>query len=649
MQRSILIVGAQPKTSYDIVRGYQWGAIWGNENWLDPDSDGSYNWYRTNTVGQLVNGNNTPIDSILTMYGRPLNGYSYDNTSSGSAYTFEAKKGPLPHMTDDERDYIKDHIADFLGTSDEGKPSCAIYYGLEFAYFLYEDPSLPGVCNPGAYFTLRTQEAYTTNAGIYEYTSSYQNSDLTTDALLASGTTTITMEMPWISTNETGTTGFFMSALDYLKPGGYLSLGASTTATGIYIVQQVLSENSIRVSPSLVENYPIGSKISYRDAEMNKNLNIAVSAGDGVAGDSSRRTYSTFGTKGGLTTAVSVESFIPIPWAIPSPYSIRNVPFTDIWLRLQNPGVPLNLDSMIYKINGVVKTDEVQITLIPGGMELFYNPQTNFDLNSRVEVYIYISASPSSQRQIGANSPAGTIYMKVSGDMSYFQPGGKLELGPNPAGETELNEVKAIVSSDEIMINPTQYEFVEGDVLSYTFDDYPLEINYWFDIVDDYLPPLIYGMYPDEGMTEIDTSQGIRFEIKDEGLGVDISTLTFTVNNLVVNPMIYKYSDQWYEVIYTPPFPYYYNSFVHCFATVSDMSNAKNRGFAVWSFLTREGELPIMKNPLPAQCAFPVHHKDDIQVDIYGRSGGASLPSLEFTVDQRHQNPYASPKIYRQK
>jgi hypothetical protein len=652
MQRSLLIVGPSSKTSNQVIRGYQWGATWGSEQWLDPDNDGNYDWYRTNGAGVLTYRENVPLapaDSFERIYSRPLAGGYYDGTTrSGTSYTFSAVKGALPHITDEERAYISTHLSQFLGLSEDGKPTCAIYYGTTFAYFLYEDESLPGVCNPGAYFMLRTQADYPSNQTIYEYTASFDTSDLLASGTLVSGTTTVNMRMPWIPTNDSGTTGFYMSAIDYIKPGGYLYIEAPTT-TGIYVVQSALSTGAVTVAPNLTADYPNNSRISYKSAEMNKNLNVFVSNGDGMADDSSRRTYETMYTKGDMQTTTIVESFIPIPWAIPAPYSIRNVPFTNIWVRLQNPGVPLNLDTLVYKINGVDRTSEVQITLVPGGMELFYNPSENFPLNSRVSVYIYVSAATSIHRTFGRASSAENMYIKVDGDISYFQPGGQLQLGPNPVGETEANEVRAIVSSDEIMVWPTQYEYIVGDAIIYTYDDSPLEVSYWFDIVDDYLPPLIYNMYPSEAMENINTFQSIRFEIKDEGLGVDISSLTFTVNNLVVNPRIYKYSDQWYEVIYTPTYPYYYNSIVHCFATVSDNSSAKNRGYAVWSFKTAEAELPIMREPDPSQCAFPVHHMDDVKVDIYGRAGGASLPSLEFTVDQRHQNPYAYPKIYRHK
>jgi hypothetical protein len=155
-------------------------------------------------------------------------------------------------------------------------------------------------------------------------------------------------------------------------------------------------------------------------------------------------------------------------------------------------------------------------------------------------------------------------------------------------------------------------------------------------------------MYPADTMIDVGVAQPVRFEIQDQGLGIDISSLTFTINNLVVNPDIYKYSDQWYQVIYTPEYPYYYNSLVYCFVTVSDLSASQNRAYAVWSFKTIEAELPIMMNPDPAQCAFPVHHNEDISVDVFARAGGANLASLEFTIDQIKRNPYAYPKIYRQ-
>jgi hypothetical protein len=657
MQKSTLLVGASSRSSYQNLYTPQWGHTWGTQQlWLDPDNNGLYDWYRTDYLGRIavVGG---PLDSSLDIfvrhYGSPYKDSATASGSGDSNITIPLMKGALPHLTAEERDYIAHHLSEYLDIGAEGKPNCAVFYGNDFAYFMFEDPSLPGICNPGGYFIVRTLPTYESHATISSPVAYYENPDLKVNGTLASGTTTLTMTMPWIDTNSSGTTGFYLTT-DIMDVGGHLYFGPNSVgSSGVATVVSILGSDRLQITP-MDYTFMNGDPILYRDSEIKKTIDVPVPGGSGdyeIAGyttqSGGKGTELSVGVKGGLETFTVIETFIPIPWAVPTPYSIRNAPYTNIWQRLSNPSIPMNWSTLVYKINGVEVTDQVQITLIPGGAELFYNPPQDFQLNSRVWVYVYVSASPTVTRTFATNTPIDTRYIQIDGDISMFQPGGMLEFGPNPGGESESRELIAIMSTDTIMVEETTYEYLEGDTIQYTYADYPLELNYWFDIVDDFYPPEIFNMYPYNGMTNVDHRHWIRFEIQDEGLGIDISTLTFTVNNLVVIPDIYKYSDNWYQVIYTPPYPFYYNSTVECFVTVADRSSSQNRGYAIWSFQTGESEVPIIMNAHPSCGAFPVHLKDDIQVDVYGRGGGINLSSLVFTVDQKKYIPSTYPKIYR--
>jgi hypothetical protein len=198
------------------------------------------------------------------------------------------------------------------------------------------------------------------------------------------------------------------------------------------------------------------------------------------------------------------------------------------------------------------------------------------------------------------------------------------------------------------LTEPVQYEYSIGDDLLYTYDDYPVDVNYYFDIVDDFRPPTFESIYPSDGLTNVSRYQWVTLDIKDEGLGVDICTFTLTLDNMVVIPQIYKFSDHWYRAVYTPSVPYYYNAAVHCFATVLDLSSRRNRAFVTWTFGTEEGELPFITNPNPNYCAFPVHLKSHLGLDLYSRKAGVSVPTLVFTWDQTKYEVIKYPKIYRE-
>jgi hypothetical protein len=304
----------------------------------------------------------------------------------------------------------------------------------------------------------------------------------------------------------------------------------------------------------------------------------------------------------------------------------------------------------VFKVNGENVTEDVEITYVTGGIELFYNPTVNFDLSSRVYVDIHISCSPSVYRSFAEVSPAGSEYISIGGgDLNIFQSGGMLRLGPNPADEWEDATLRCLVEGNVVRLTSvTEYEYTQGDLIAYTNDDYSVDLNYYFDIVDDFRAPTFESIYPYDGMEGANRRQWILFDIKDEGLGIDISTLSFTVDNMIVIPQVYKYSDNWYRVVYSPPVNYYYNAVVNCFATVEDLSSRKNRAFAVWSFHTESGELPIIMNPEPYFCAFPVHLKSHIGVDVFAREAGANLHSMVFTWDQKEYKVITYPKIYRQ-
>jgi hypothetical protein len=699
MQKSMLLVGESAKTTHTHTRNYTWGHTWGAlMDWVDPDVDGVYQWFRADINHHLYwtyAWTNAPLDSMVSLFVHPPTPFT--PTASGATYiNLEAKRGATPHLTQSEVDYITGHLSEYQTPYGEGPWLCPIWVGPKVLYFLYHDPGLPGICNPGAVITIMTppqvdpaeleailtpeaqdelaevvyprvfSPSHIAKWSVYEYAAGSDRDDMTVSGTLASGSLTLSINMPWVPTSEIVETGFYLTT-EALAVGGTFYLGPNALGQeGNATITSIIDSGRVGITASPY-TFNHNDPLVYKYGSMTKENTIRMPEGTpgksiGAYTTQSGGKYSDVlvSTKGSMQTSTQIETFIPIPWAIPAPYSIRNVPHTNIWQRISSPGTPLNWDSLIYRVNGIeipfvivggeqYTTGRVNVDLIPeGGADLYYDPTEDFEFNSRVNISIEISASPNIVDTLKQALPAGFEYMKVTGGVSAFQPGGLISIGPNPEGNSEHVTVRAMVSEDEVMITPpTTYEYIAGNTIVYTHDDYPVEIEYWFDIVDDFRPPEIFNIYPYNGMQSVDIRHWIRFEIQDEGLGVDISTLTLTVNNLVVIPQVYKYSDHWYQVVYTPPLPFYYNSTVECFATVADASSSQNRAFAVWNFDTAEAEVPMIANPDPYYCAFPIHLKDDVSVDVYGRAGGANLESLVFSIDQKKYFPVTYPKIYR--
>ena len=657
LERSVLIVGPQPKESQINTRNHAWcrpwafadsGCSWGTVIMDDPGNKGYDEPYRDG-------GTDAGYMMMARSVGPPTRNTDECDQSDPwypfcDELTFDIilAKGAMPHHHPEEYSYLAqgdyDFVADVLCTVDMDGGT----------YWLYRDKTLENQghhCTPGGHFTLRLHTALEAGQVIYKPKDSYDFDGTKIDVPVTSGTTHITLDPKWEYVNMASGTGFYKDT-DFMQVGGYLRIGPNAGGDiDIVRITNISAYNSVDTT-EILHDYDVGDNIYYWYSGVQPAHYMPITEGNAPdpsgMSEGPKETQTTLEIKGGLDTSTVIETFIPIPWAIPAPYSIRNVPHTNIWLRLDDPSVPFNVGTLEFKVNGENITDDVDITQFTGGMELLYDPPVNFDMSSRVYVEINVSCSPSLYVYFADAAVVESEFITVSGDMTIFQPGGILKLGPNPNGDWEMNRVYYIEEDRIKLEDITEYEYSPGDLITYTYDDYPVELSYYFDIVDDFKPPYFENIYPYDGMENVARNHWIMFDIKDEGLGVDISTLSFTVDNMIVIPQIYKYNDHWYRVIYTPPVPYYYNARVSCFATVMDKSSRRNRAFATWSFNTESGELPIIMNPNPYFCAFPVHHKSHVGVDLFARAAGANLHSMIFTWDQKEYKVITYPKIYRQ-
>lgn len=654
LSRSVMIVGPQPRQTRINTRNHAWcrpevgqPCSWGTVIMDDPGDKGYDEPYRQGgtDVGYMMMarsiGPPTRNENECSPSVHPWYPFCEDLT-----YDIFVVKGALPHHHPGDYGYLNQGHYSFTG---DILCEVAMDGG---SYWLYRDKSLENEgyhCTPGGHFTLRLHSDLESKQHVYKPEDSYGFDGTEIEVPVTSGTTRLEFHPYWQTTGSG--IGFYKDS-SYMEAGGFLRIGPNSEGDiDIVRITDIVAYNIVDTT-EILHDYDPGDNIYYWRSGIKPSNYMPIEEGnnpdpDGMS-DGPKETQTLVETKGGLDTSAIIETFIPIPWAIPAPYSIRNVPHTNIWLRLDDPSIPFNLNTLEFKVNGENVTDDVDVTQFTGGMELLYDPPVNFDMSSRVYVEINVSCSPSLYVYFGEAALVESEFITVSGDMSFFQPGASLKLGPNPVGDWEMNEIYYIEGDQIKLATKTEYEYVQGDLISYTYDDYPVELSYYFDIVDDFKPPYFENIYPYDGMENVARNHWIMFDIKDEGLGVDISTLSFTVDNMIVIPQIYKYNDHWYRVIYTPPVPYYYNARVSCFATVQDNSSRKNRAFATWGFNTESGELPILMNPNPYFCAFPVHHKSHVGVDLFAREAGANLHSMIFTWDQKEYKVITYPKIYRQ-
>lgn len=92
-----------------------------------------------------------------------------------------------------------------------------------------------------------------------------------------------------------------------------------------------------------------------------------------------------------LIEEITLNQYIYLLFALPKPFSIKNPVDTNILVRIIGIGnIPLNTNTLVFKVNGIDITDQLSITPFGGGLELVYNPTVDFEYGSTVSVYIEI-------------------------------------------------------------------------------------------------------------------------------------------------------------------------------------------------------------------------------------------------------------------
>lgn len=354
---------------------------------------------------------------------------------------------------------------------------------------------------------------------------------------------------------------------------------------------------------------------------------------------------------GGLEKYRLFEVFEFLVEIIPIPFSIRNAPDTNIWIRLRDPSAPLNIDTFVMYVNGenISQSPYLSKTRVPNGIEILYNPPEDFEYESLVYVEFFITTSDSWTTTFKAAPPAGTQFITINADARTMNPGAVLTLGPNTLGQSENVEIVDVVDEDQLWVTELTYEYEIGDTITYfELGSTALSYKYWFEIIPDYRPPWFENLYPAREQTGLSILTPISFDIKDIGTGININSLVFRVNDLDITPTkIYKYSDNHYRVYYQPTKEFYYNSFVYIFVRVNDLAAQHNYAIEYWRFKTEAADTPMLTGFMPECCDDPVPTMTDVMFEIYGKYSGVNLDSLIITIDGVNYPFEFWPKIYR--
>jgi len=174
--------------------------------------------------------------------------------------------------------------------------------------------------------------------------------------------------------------------------------------------------------------------------------------------------------------------------------------------------------------------------------------------------------------------------------------------------------------------------------------------DYWFKIIPDYRAPYIENEFPTREEENVNTDTNISFDVFDAGVGVDINSLEFYVNNRYKVPTITTISGG-YHVSYNPTTDFYYGQTVEITVKVRDLSGYRNQLYDMWRFYC-EGSTGPWIDPdsfYPRNCSKGTYRKlTGISANIYGiNDTGIDQSSILVRIGGKTRDVTITPIIYR--
>ena len=287
---------------------------------------------------------------------------------------------------------------------------------------------------------------------------------------------------------------------------------------------------------------------------------------------------------------VDIEQFKFIEDAIPAFWSEKNPVNTNIWIRLRPFAYDLNQGTLVFKVR-----------------EVSYAGNTGYiDVTSLCTVTTF-------------DAGGGLLGL----DILY-----------NPAVDFHHNAV--------VYVSIEVYDGAPTPNIILT--------DYWFRIIPDYRAPYIDNEFPAREEEGVDISTNISFDIFDAGVGVDIGSLEFYLNNRYKVPITSAISGG-YHVTYNPPEDFNYGQTVEITVKVKDASDYQNQLYDMWRFYC-EGSTGPWIDPdsfYPRNCTRGTYRKlTGISANVYGiNDTGVDQSSILVRIGGKERNVTITPIIYR--
>lgn len=287
---------------------------------------------------------------------------------------------------------------------------------------------------------------------------------------------------------------------------------------------------------------------------------------------------------------VDIDQFRFIEDAIPAFWSEKNPVNTNIWIRLRPFAFSLNQSSLVFKVK-----------------------EASYAVN---EGYIDVTSLCT---------------------ISTFDAGGGLlglDILYDPVNDFHHNAV--------IYVSIEVYDTAPTPNIILT--------DYWFRIIPDYRAPYIDNEFPAREEEDVVIGTNISFDVLDAGVGVDINTLEFYVNNRYKIPTTTTISGG-YHISYNPSEDFNYGQTVEMTVKIKDASDYQNQLHDMWRFYC-EGSTGPWIDPdsfYPRNCTKGSYRKlTGISANVYGiNDTGVDQNSILVRIGGKDRDVTITPIIYR--
>lgn len=290
-----------------------------------------------------------------------------------------------------------------------------------------------------------------------------------------------------------------------------------------------------------------------------------------------------------LFTDTAINQFIFVDDAIPVFWSEKNPKDTNIWIRLRPYAHSLDASTLVFKVR-----------------EISYAGDTGYvDMASYLTISTFDAGGGLNGLEITCDPPIdfhhnGLVYVKIE----------VYDLAPTP-------------------------NFIW--------------VYYWFGVIPDYRFPYLDNLNPSREQENVPVDSSIYFEIKDLGVGVDISTFEMTVNSVLVSPSVTKINDNFYSVTYDPPENFGFEKTVAVNVKVADSSDNANYLNDGYRFYTPSSSDVWFTEMSPEKCVRGVSPYSSVRFVVLGNGNGVDRDTIRLQILERDKTDEASfvPIIYR--